>query len=372
MTAFLDIATAPNAPTVSIQARMRQERRRAAATIAIAAALLVGGVLMGLGVGALPISPAEAASILLAKLGLPALTPFEARDDLVMTAIRAPRTILGVLAGGALAACGAALQGLFRNPLADPTLIGVSSGAALGAVTVIVLGGGVAAALPPVLAPSLLPLGAFCGGLIAIIAVYLIAQRDGGTDIATLLLAGVAITAISSAGIGLFIFISDDQQIRDINFWLLGSLSGANWRALLPAAALIIVGVCGILRQRRALDALSLGEADAHHLGFDPERVKRGLICCCALATGAAVALTGVIGFVGLITPHVVRLIAGPNHRMLLPTSILLGGALMLAADVGARVVVAPAELPIGIVTAAIGGPFFLWLLMRGRAFGGW
>lgn len=357
---------------LSLAGRMEAARRSRILATIIAAIALLGAVLGSLGVGAVDISVSEALSIGLAKMGAPTLTDFETRQELVLSAIRAPRTMLGLLAGAALAASGAALQGLFRNPLADPTLIGVSSGAALGAVAAIVFGGAVAAMLPPILAPALLPIAAFLGGLVAIVLVYLIAQQDSNTDIATLLLAGAAITAIAGAGIGLFIFLSDDQQIRDINFWLLGSLTGAHWTAIAPAALLIAIGVTGILRFGRALNALSLGEDEAHHLGFAPERIKRGLICCCALATGAAVALTGVIGFIGLMTPHIVRLLIGPDHRALLPVSVLVGGALMLVADMIARTVAAPAELPIGIVTAAIGGPFFLWLLARGRAFGGW
>lgn len=363
-----DVAIHPSDLAVRIE---RGRRARQWATLG-AAVLLLTTILASLGVGAVEIRPLEAVSIALSAFGLPGFVDFEPRQELIFSAIRAPRTVLGVMAGAALAASGAALQGLFRNPLADPTLIGVSSGAALGAVAVIVFGGGVAALLPAILAPALLPIAAFFGGLVAISIVYLIAQQDSGADIATLLLAGAAVTALAGAGIGLFIFLSDDQQIRDINFWLLGSLSGANWRALAPAAVLVSIGVLGMLRFSSALNALSLGEDDAHHLGFDPERIKRGLVCSCALATGAAVALTGAIGFIGLMTPHIVRLVVGPDHRALLPISIFAGAALMLAADVVARVVAAPAELPIGIVTAAIGGPFFLWLLARGRAFGGW
>jgi len=371
MTALADIAQ-PMSETCSVAERMLKARKTVIWSIVGAGIVLAVLVLAGLGFGAVKISPAESLSIGLAKLGLPTLTDFSTRDDLILSAIRAPRTALGVMAGGALALSGAALQGLFRNPLADPTLIGVSSGAALGAVAVIVLGPPVAALLPPVLQAGLLPVAAFVGGLAAICIVYLIARHDGGTNIATLLLAGAAVTAISGAGIGLFIFLGDDQQIRDINFWLLGSLSGAHWQALAPATLLIGIGMVGVLRFGAALDALSLGEADAHNLGFDPEKLKRRLIVCCALATGAAVSLTGVIGFVGLVTPHIVRMLIGPGHRALLPTSLLLGGALMLAADILSRTVAAPAELPIGIVTAAIGGPFFLWLLLRGRAHGGW
>jgi len=319
MTASVHVlAAADDHPRIA--QRLLRARQTVIWSIAGSATILAVLVLAGLGVGAVQISPAEAVSIVLAKLGLPTLAPFTARDDLILSAIRAPRTALGVLAGGALAVSGAALQGLFRNPLADPTLIGVSSGAALGAVAVIVLGAPVAAMLPNVLQPALLPVAAFGGGLVAITIVYLIAQNDGGTNIATLLLAGAAVTAIGGAGIGLFIFMGDDQQIRDINFWLLGSLSGAHWQAIAPAAVFILIGMIGALRFGRALDALSLGEADAHHLGFEPEKLKRRLVLCCALATGAAVSLTGVIGFVGLITPHIVRMIVGPAHAALLPT----------------------------------------------------
>lgn len=358
------------APALGIY--LSQEQRRRRFTVALAGLLLTAAVLAGLGFGAVEISPLQALAIALAKLGLAPLAEFGTREDLIFSAIRAPRTALGMLAGAALAASGAALQGLFRNPLADPTLIGVSSGAALGAVISIVFGAALFPFLPDSISPVLLPVAAFAGGLVAIALVYLIASRDGMTDIATLLLAGTAITAITGAGIGFMIFLSDDQQIRDINFWMLGSLSGATWSALAPAAVLIVLGCCGILYCSRALDALSLGESDAHHLGFEPERIKRSLIVLCALAVGASVALTGVIGFVGLMTPHIVRLLAGPGHRTLIPTSILLGAALMLAADVLARTIVTPAELPIGIVTASIGGPFFLWLLIRWRARGGW
>lgn len=366
-----EIITLPTSAN-SISARILKARWALVWSVSGSAIILFALVLAGLGFGAVKISPLDSVSILTSKLGLPSLSVFSERDDLILSAIRAPRTALGVLAGGALAVSGAALQGLFRNPLADPTLIGVSSGAALGAVAVIVLGAPVAALLPAVLQPGLLPFAAFGGGLIAILIVYFIAQNDGGTNIATLLLAGAAVSAIGGAGIGLFIFIGDDQQIRDVNFWLLGCLSGAHWQAIAPAAIFIGLGMAGALRFGRALDALSLGEADAHHLGFKPEKLKRRLLFCCALATGAAVSLTGVIGFVGLVTPHIVRMLIGPAHAALLPTSLLLGGALMLAADILSRTIAAPAELPIGIITAAIGGPFFLWLLLRGRARGGW
>ncbi|MFC6215535.1 FecCD family ABC transporter permease, partial [Fodinicurvata halophila] len=275
------------------------------------------------------------------------------------------------LAGAGLAVSGAALQGLFRNPLADPGLIGVSSGAALAAATTIVFGGTLFAGVPPAVLPYLLPLGAFGGGLLAVLLAYRLASGHGQTDVATLLLAGVALNAIAGAGIGLLIFASDDQQLRDLNFWMLGSVAGANWSALLPALAFLVLPLLALPFMGRALNVLLLGETEAEHLGFRVERTKKAVLLLAALATGAAVALCGIIGFVGLVVPHLVRLAVGPDHRFLLPASAVLGAALLLLADLLARTLVLPAELPIGIVTSCVGGPFFLWMLLRQRARGG-
>jgi iron complex transport system permease protein len=214
----------------------------------------------------------------------------------------------------------------------------------------------------------LLPAAAFAGGLIAVGLVYRIASRDGRTDVATLLLAGVAINAIAAAGIGCMVFVSDDQQLRTLNFWMLGSLGGATWGKLLPALPLALVGILVLPLLARHLNALLLGEREALHLGIDVERAKRLIVVLAALATGATVALTGVIGFVGLVVPHLVRLAIGPDHRVLMPASLLLGATLALVADLGARSLVLPAELPIGILTSLVGGPFFLWLLLGRRA----
>jgi len=288
----------------------------------------------------------------------------------VLLEIRAPRALLGFASGAALAACGAALQGLFRNPLADPGLIGVSTGAALGAGLAIVAGGALGGALPAWLLAQVLPLAAFLGALLATVIVYRIATREGHTAVATLLLAGVALNAIAGAAMGLLVFVSDDQQLRDLNLWLLGSLSGVTWRELLPALPLIVAPLALMPWLARALNALLLGETEARHLGFDSEAIKRRTVLLTALAVGASVALTGVIGFVGLVVPHLIRLCLGPDHRVLLPASMLLGGALLLLADLGARTLVLPAELPIGVLTSLIGGPFFLWLLMRRRGAG--
>ena len=348
-------------------ARRRNRERRAFTALGVAAS---GALLLALGHGAIEIGFGTMLGVAAAKLGVSDAADVSTRDALVLTVIRAPRAVMGFVAGAALAAAGAALQGLFRNPLADPALIGVSNGAALGAVAVIVLGDALLAGTPAPVAPFILPACAFVGGLAATVIVYRIARRDGQTDISTMLLAGIAINAIAAAGIGLFMFASTDQELRELSFWLLGSLGGVTWSAMLPgivmAGAALVLLSCLI----RPLNALLLGEADARHLGVDVEIAKRLLIAGAALATGAVVSVTGVIGFVGLVVPHLVRLAIGPDHRVLLPASMLLGGALLLVADTAARTVVVPAELPIGILTSCVGGPFFLWLLLRRRAWG--
>jgi iron complex transport system permease protein len=292
--------------------------------------------------------------------------------EAVLLSIRLPRALLAILVGAALAVAGAAMQGLFRNPLADPGLIGVSTGAALVAALVIVLGSSLPLAFSGLLRDALLPLAAFLGGLGATWLVYRIASREGRTEVATMLLAGIALNAVAGAGIGLLIFASDDQALRDLNFWLLGSLGGVTWDRLLIAAPAMLAPALAALWLARPLNALLFGETEALHLGFAVERVKRLVVVLSALAVGASVALTGVIGFVGLVVPHLVRLTLGPDHRVLLPASLMLGATLLLLADLLARTLVLPAELPIGILTSCVGGPFFLWLLLRRRGLGLW
>ena len=349
-----------------------RRRRRGVAALAAFAGVLILAALLSVGWGAVTISPAQLAAIVADAFGFQLPWEFGRREQSVLLSIRLPRACLGMLTGAALAVAGAALQGLFRNPLADPALIGVSTGAALAAVGVIVLGSTLAAPIASALGPFLLPLAAFAGGLLTTLVVYRIASRDGRTDVATMLLAGVALNAIASAGIGLLVFVSTDQQLRDLNFWLLGSLGGNTWTGMLPAIPLIALSVAALPMLARHLNAFLLGESEALHLGFHVERTKRVIVVLAALGTGASVALTGVIGFVGLVVPHLVRLSIGPDHRYLLPASALLGAGLMLVADLGARSLVLPAELPIGILTACIGGPFFLWLLLRRRSRRGW
>nr|WP_210272726.1 iron ABC transporter permease [Chthonobacter rhizosphaerae] len=290
-----------------------------------------------------------------------------ARERLVLEAIRLPRAGLGALVGAALAVSGAMMQGLFRNPLADPGLVGVSSGAATAAVLVIVFGG---AALGPVVAllgPQLLPVAAFGGALLNTLLLYRLATANGRTSTVTLILAGIAVGALSGAITGLVVFGADDAALRDFTFWSLGSLGGATVPkilAILPFVGIVFLAMPFVAR---GLDALVLGEAEAQHMGIPVQRLKRVVIVCVAAASGATVAVTGAIGFVGIVVPHLLRLAIGPGHRFLLPASALAGAALLLLADVAARLAVSPAELPIGIVTALLGAPVFLAILINHR-----
>jgi iron complex transport system permease protein len=273
--------------------------------------------------------------------------------------IRVPRLFFGWAVGCALATSGALMQGIFRNPLADPTLVGVAGGAALGASTAIVMGGVEVGGLSAVSAAALV------GGLLATLIVYRLSVVRGRTVAFTMLLAGIAINALASAGTGLWTYVAEDQQIRDIAFWSLGSLAGASWDALPILLPMTLVPFFLSLRWCPALDALLLGEAEAHHIGVDVRGVRRRAVAATAIMVASAVAVSGLIFFVGIMIPHVVRLLVGPGHRWLLPLSGLLGAGFLLAADLVARVAVAPAELPIGIVTALVGAPFFLVLLRR-------
>ncbi len=303
----------------------------------------------------------------LRMLGLPIAADGLEQAELIIGQIRLPRTLLGLAVGGVLALSGVAMQGLFRNPLADPGLVGVSGGAALGAAVAIV-GGSLLGGLPEFLGPYLLSLCAFLGGLAVTALVYRLGRTNGRTDVATMLLAGLALTALAGAIVGLFTYLADDATLRTLTFWNLGSLNGASYSRLWPLLLISLGVALWLPRRAKALNALLLGESEAGHLGIDVERLKRELVLCTALGVGAAVAAAGMIGFVGLVVPHLVRLLSGPDHRVLLPASILAGASLLLFADLVARLALAPAELPIGIVTAMIGAPVFLYLLLRGRA----
>ncbi|MEM1041055.1 MAG: iron ABC transporter permease [Bacteroidota bacterium] len=326
---------------------------------------LAGAMLFSVGVGAVAIEPTQVIAILAASVGLETPWAYEAQQALVLTGIRLPRVLLGALVGAALSVSGALMQGLFRNPLADPSLIGVSSGAALGAATMIVLGGTL---LGGVLLGALgIAVAAFGGGLVVTVIVYRIATRGRRTSVATMLLAGIALNALCGAGTGALVLLSNDGQLRDLTFWTLGSLGGATWGTLAVVAPLAGIALAATPRLARALNALLLGESEARHLGINTERVKRTVIALSALAVGAVTAVSGLIGFVGLVVPHLIRLAFGPDHRLLLPASALLGATLLVATDLFARILIAPAEIPIGILTALGGAPFFLALLLRGQ-----
>ena len=327
--------------------------------------LLVVWLSLALGPVSLPLG--DTLRALAHMVGLPVSADGLGQAELIVGQIRLPRTLLGIATGGVLALAGVAMQGLFRNPLADPGLIGVSSGAALGAAIAIVFGASIGG-LPEAFAPYLLSACAFAGGLLVTALVYRLGRHYGQTSVATMLLAGIALTALAGALIGLFTYLADDATLRTLTFWNLGSLNGASYPRLWPLLLITLLVACWLPRRVNALNALLLGESEARHLGFDVERLKVELILCTALGVGAAVAAAGMIGFIGLVVPHLLRLIVGPDHRVLLPASMFGGAILLLLADLIARLALAPAELPIGIVTALIGAPFFLYLLIRGRS----
>lgn len=286
------------------------------------------------------------------------------QERVILEAVRLPRTALGILVGAGLAVSGAMMQGLFRNPLADPGIVGVTAGAGLAAVAAIVLGGGILAPLAMLFGAQFLPLMAFFGGLTNTWLLYVIATRDGRTSTTALILCGIAIGALTGALLGLLIVVADDRQLRDITFWSLGSLGGATYGRVLSILPFISVVLLIIPFVARGLDALVLGDAAAFHMGIPVQRLKRIVIVAVAAACGSTVAVAGSIGFVGIVVPHLLRLAMGPSHRFLLPGSALGGGALLLIADSVARTVAAPAELPIGVVTALFGAPVFLFLLV--------
>ncbi|TRW97842.1 iron ABC transporter permease [Paracoccus sp. M683] len=342
--------------------RIAGDRRHLGRRLAVwLLALMTGLCLLSLGHGASGISaPAVLADWLSGR-------QIAVTDRVVLVDIRLPRMLTGVLVGAALAVSGAIMQGLFRNPLADPGLLGVSAGASLGAISAIVLGGMLPAAVTAVIGWHLVSLAAFAGSWVAMLTLYAIATRRGQTSIATMLLAGIALAAMIGAASGLIIYRADDQQLRSLTFWSLGSLAGSSWSKLAVAGPIIALALIVAPRLARGLNGLALGEAAAAHVGLRVQRIKFASIVVTAAATGAAVAISGGIGFVGIVVPHLLRLIAGPDHRWLLVNAGLLGASVLLAADMISRSVVAPAELPIGIVTAIIGGPFFLWVLLSNR-----
>ncbi|TCV95248.1 FecCD family ABC transporter permease [Biostraticola tofi] len=289
-------------------------------------------------------------------------TPFEDIQWNIWLNIRLPRVVLAVVVGGGLATAGAVMQGLFRNPLADPGLLGISSGGALMVAMLIVL----PFSLPPVMVLYGHMMAAFVGSLFISLLIFSI-SRGGQGNLSRLLLAGIAINALCMAAIGVLSWVSNDQQLRQFSLWMMGSLGQAQWPTLAVCASLIIPAALLVLYRASALNLLQLGDEEAHYLGVNVPRVKLILLVLCALLTGAAVAVSGVIGFIGLVIPHLVRMRLGGDHRWLLPGAALGGACLLLAADTLARTLVVPAEMPVGLLTSLMGGPYFLWLVMRRR-----
>lgn len=343
-----------------------QGRRSFVLGAVLVVALIVSSIL-AIGIGQLNIPPAEVLGSLFHKMGLDlGPLPSHPNGEAVLWNVRIPRVTMALLVGLALGASGAVCQGVFGNPLADPAVIGVSSGAAVGACMVIVfgwtfLGLFTTAAL------------AFVFGLATTMLMYLLARRDNRTEVVTLVLMGVAINAVASAAIAFLVFLGDTAAREQIVFWQLGSFNGARWDAVRIVAPIAILGVIGTCFIAKGLDLLSLGERAARHLGLNIERLRLTAIVLIAVLVAGGVAFVGIIAFVGLVVPHVIRMLVGPAHRALIPLSALAGAVVLVIADLVARTAVAYADLPIGMLTALVGGPFFFWLLLRARIrAGGW
>jgi iron complex transport system permease protein len=322
--------------------------------------LLIAAVLLSAAIGAVSIPPLDVARMLIGKLPLIQLTPtWPVTYETILFDIRLPRTLLILLAGAALSGSGAAYQGLFRNPLADPYIIGVASGAGLGAV--------IAMALhwpATILGALVIPIAAFVAALITVGVVYSLARVGRATPVTTLILAGVAIGSFTTA-ITTFLLLSSQAELRRAISWMLGGFAFGGWLPVIAILPYIFAGLIALTLMGRALNVLQFGDDQAQQLGLRVDRVKLVVVIAASLATAAAVAYAGIIGFVGLAVPHVVRLMWGGDYRRLIPLSIIAGAALLLLADILARTIIAPQEVPLGVITALFGAPFFLWLLRR-------
>jgi iron complex transport system permease protein len=288
-----------------------------------------------------------------------------ATDAYILGKVRLPRVVMAVLVGSILAVSGTCLQGIFKNPLATPDLIGVTAGATLMAAITIVLGGYIRSFIPEFMHFSLISVGAFIGALGAISLVYSISSGDGRTNVVVMLLAGVAISSLGFALVGFMIYLAKDDQLRDLTFWNLGSLGAATWTKNAILAVAILFSYSFLITKGKALNAMMLGEKDAEHLGIKVESIKKKTVILSALMVGTAVAFSGGIGFVGLIVPYILRLVFKSNYTIILPLAAVWGSILLLGADTISRTIVAPSELPIGILTAFMGAPVFIAILIR-------
>jgi len=352
------------APTTSAR-----HRRGVVLVVGLALALLVAATLSAVS-GQTPVTPLEVLGSVLHRLGLDVgPLPAHPQGDATLWVARFPRIALGLLVGAALGCAGALMQGVFGNPLAEPGVIGISSGAAVGACLVIVTSGALLGTTGSLAVAG----AAFLGGLVTTAVVYALARSNGRTEVVTLVLTGVAVNAFTAGVLAFLVYVADPSAREQIVFWQLGSLNGATWRSVGIVAPMVAAGLVGAMLLARRLDLLALGERAARHLGVDVERLRQVAIILVALLTSAGVAFTGIVAFVGLVVPHVVRMVAGPGHRVLLPASALGGALVLVVADLVARTAVAHAELPLGMLTSLVGGPFFFWLLRRTRASqGGW
>lgn len=329
------------------------------------ALLLAAAFSMSLGAVKIPIS--DVFVILGKKIGLFDAKVVSEQYEGVMNIVRLPRVILGMLVGAALGISGTAIQGIFRNPLAEPGLIGISAGASLLAVVIIVLEISLLNSLSNLLGYYLLAFGAFAGAGIAALIVYQISRTDGKSNVATMLLAGIAVNALAGALTGLITFAADDQQLRNITFWMLGSLGGATWETVMAVLPFIIIPIILLPSMGKALNAFALGENQAAQLGLKVATIKRNVVILATMAVGASVAVSGIIGFVGLLVPHTIRLLIGVDNKHVLPASALFGALILTLADMLCRTIISPIELPIGVITALLGTPLFLYILIKDK-----
>ena len=315
---------------------------------------LIVSALLGLSIGSFKISVFD---ILLGKL--------DELGSTILYTIRMPRVMLAAFVGASLAISGACLQGLFRNPLADPGLIGVSAGAALGAAFAIVFSSRFISL--DFLGPYLIPFSAIIGSASVIIILFVITKGFGYDGVTYMLLAGIAVNAIAGVGIGVLTYISDDSELRSLTFWTMGSFGGVTWPLIMPAIVVILFSIVWIIGLSRKLDLIQLGDVEASRLGINIKKVRFGVIISSAVVVGISVALSGMIGFVGLVVPHLVRILGGVNHLYVLIGSAIFGSILMVISDMMCRVIISPAELPVGLITSGLGSPFFLWLIFKMR-----
>lgn len=336
---------------------IRRQRTPYGAVLVMLGGLLLVCMTAGVTIGSVTLPPGQVWKILLHQLFPMVVEPTwpQVRASIVLDA-RLPRVALAAVVGAGLASCGLVLQAVVRNPLADPMLLGVSSGASVGAVAVLVAGAGVAM--------FVLPLAAFVGALVALTAVYLLARTGGRMTTVRLILAGVAVAEVLSAVASLLIVTSDDpHKAQSAVRWMLGGLGGASWSMVSIPAAVVATGIAALFAVTRPLNLLYSGEEAAAALGLDVYRFRAAMFVVVALMVGAMVAVSGAIGFVGLIMPHIVRMLVGADHRRALPAAALLGASFLVVCDIAARTVAAPEELPVGVLTALVGGPYFLWLM---------